>query len=258
MEPSTERDRGRRSKNRKHSRTVTPNVNTEPATSPSTHHRKRKASFSQSQLAKRAKASIDLPSEKNGVALSQSHSTVDVSSQSRYHDPNRNTDTGPCGNITRELMTGEIAATSPTDSGFGLQYVPPVKGENDWNQPDVIRIIIVHPGAPDDELECSIKISLLPIRDAAGIHKNTSVNEMREGGELPMHEFVALSYTWEDQSPTEPIYIRHPKGRLTLRVTSKAFELMRKLRVWQNFEKFVEMDTHCKDWNAFIKLMQTS
>ncbi|PMD40370.1 hypothetical protein L207DRAFT_565845 [Hyaloscypha variabilis F] len=124
----------------------------------------------------------------------------------------------PFENIPLELITGRIPAIRPILSYRSLEYIPLVKAPGDRDKPDLIRVLIVHPAEHGHQLECSIKIRILPLLDARGKAKTIKVDGI-EDCDLPMHEYVALSYAWEGQKPTETIHIRHPEGLLSLLVT---------------------------------------
>jgi hypothetical protein len=137
-----------------------------------------------------------------------------------------------------ELLLGKMPAVKPTASGK-LQYVRLVKArsDHDSDEPDLIRVIIVHPGEPNEPLECSITIRLLPLMDARGKAKPISVSGI-DDEDLPRCDYVALSYAWEGQTPTEEIQIRHGKSKLTLYVTANlkaALLALRHTRENRNF-----------------------
>lgn len=130
-----------------------------------------------------------------------------------------------------DLITGKTPAVKPKPSGAGLEYVPLLRHPYDRNSPDLIRVLIVHPGGSEDHLECSIEIRLLPLLDARGKAKKTVVPGIADGdiGKY-MTDYVALSYAWEGQKPTVSIDIRHPSGGLSLLVTKNLKIALKALR----------------------------
>lgn len=134
-------------------------------------------------------------------------------------------------NVPLDLITGKMPAVKPKPSGAGLEYVPLVRDPGDRNSPDLIRVLIVHPGGPHAPLECSIKIRLLPLLDARGMAKKTIVPGIDER-DVPkyMTDYVALSYAWEGQKPTVSVHVRHPSGHLSLLVTKNLKTALQALR----------------------------
>lgn len=94
--------------------------------------------------------------------------------------------------VPLDLITGETPAVAPKPSGAGLHYVPLVRNSADRNSPDLIRVLIVHSGNVDDELECSIKIRLLPLLDTRGRAKKTLVQGIAES-DLPKYMYVVFN-----------------------------------------------------------------
>jgi hypothetical protein len=130
-------------------------------------------------------------------------------------------DDGP-ENITEGLISGDTPAVKPMESGRGLQYHSLVRGPGDRKKPELIRVLIVHPPDwPEQDLECSIEVALLPrpddTRDAEKVDAKTKYYQSL-GHE---YEYTALSYSWEGQTPTENIHIRQPGSSrlLSLQVT---------------------------------------
>lgn len=139
------------------------------------------------------------------------------------------------GNIRQDLISGKIPAVGATDGG-NVYYEPLVRTLEDEEKPDLIRVLVVHPARNKvDRLECSIKISLLPrLQKPEEIKNQGTPNEVTEFWTSlgTRHEYTALSYSWEGQTPTESIYIRDsgPRGHLTLNVTKNLKAALSQLR----------------------------
>ncbi|QDS76570.1 hypothetical protein FKW77_006927 [Venturia effusa] len=137
------------------------------------------------------------------------------------------------GNIRQDLISGKTPAVRATDGG-NLYYEPLTRTLDDQEKPDLIRVLIVHPASSKlERLECSIEISLLPrLPNPEGPKVQIAPNEVTEfwASLGKRHEYTALSYSWEGQTPTENIYIRGPSGRLTLNVTKNLKAALLQLR----------------------------
>jgi hypothetical protein len=150
-------------------------------------------------------------------------------------------------NIPVGLITGKIPAV---DLGYGvMKYHPLVKTaqEQSLNTADVIRVLIVHPGVSDDPVECSLKIRLLQRLDSRGDAKEIKIQGI-EDKDLPLYEYVALSYAWEGQQPSKPIKIRHPKQSVTHLVTANLYEALQGLRS-SSEDRCFWADAICMDQN---------
>lgn len=139
------------------------------------------------------------------------------------------------GNIRQDLISGKTPAVRASDGG-NLFYEPLTRTLGDQEKPDLIRVLIVHPARNKSErLECSIKISLLPRLQNPEESKvrgvpNSFTKYWTSLG--TSHEHTALSYSWENQTPTESIYIRDsgPRDHLTLNVTKNLKAALLQLR----------------------------
>jgi Heterokaryon incompatibility protein (HET) len=150
-------------------------------------------------------------------------------------------------NIPVDLITGKTPAV---ELGYGvMKYHPLVKTaqEQSLNTADVIRVLIVHPGVSDAPVECSLKIRLLQRLDSRGDAKEIKVQGI-EDKDLPLYEYIALSYAWEGQQPSKAIKIRHPTQSVTHLVTANLYEALQGLRNSSD-DRCFWADAICMDQN---------
>jgi hypothetical protein len=155
------------------------------------------------------------------------------------------------GNISKELITGDTEAVVPKDDG-SFAYVPLVKDKEngDENKPDLIRVLIVHRGNQGTDLECSLKVRLLPQLDLRGNPLRMNTKGI-ENSKLPKDRYIALSYAWADQKPADghKIYIRHrTAGRRSFFVTVNLFEALNTMRAIDE-DRIFWADAICMDQN---------
>jgi hypothetical protein len=141
---------------------------------------------------------------------------------------------GP-GKIPIDLISGHLPAVHQTESRWALGYVPLIRGPDDGRKPELIRVLIVHPGSPEQPLQCSIEVVMLPrLEVERNIKKKDEVDRIVEayrsfGRE---HQYTALSYSWGEQRPSEPIQIiqRDSTEILSLPVTKNLKDALVQLR----------------------------
>lgn len=111
-----------------------------------------------------------------------------------------------------------------------LNYVPLVTEQQNHDELNLIRVLVLHPGHRQDHIECSIRFRFVPLPVERNVLKEGFTFESPR--EDLLLKYAALSWSWgEGRERTRPVRVRHPTaGLLTLNVTQTLKEALTALR----------------------------